>query len=434
MEAAPMLRQFIGEIHQQWYFLDHDNCSMVDNYFGSIVGQKRGSPTMVEAPKPPLAKKSRKEKPRDKILGASCSAEIMMDQHIWKEFPEDILELVITRLPVATFFRFRSVCHKWNSLLTSATLPHRFAEVLQEQPPWFYAITAENTNCGAMYDPTVKKWFRPSIPFLPSKTIIHPVASAGGLVCLLDIRDNTWSVCNPLTSSFRELRPASSHVWPHVSAGMVQYGSPGETCYKIMWLQSNGDHEVYDSVNNSWTRPGMMPPSIKLPLRLNLGSHTVSIGNTIYFVRTNPDGIVSYDVVTGAWKQLIVPFPPHLRYWTLAEDGGQLLLVGLLSKNAATCIGVWELQKMTLLWKEVDRMPNMWCLEFYGKRTWMSCIGNRGLLMLSLTSKQLQRLVSYDVAKRQWGKVSDCILPRSGRKRHLIACGTAFYPCPTDLA
>ncbi|PQQ07023.1 hypothetical protein Pyn_25975 [Prunus yedoensis var. nudiflora] len=22
---------------------------------------------------------------------------------------------------------------------------------------------------------------------------------------------------------------------------------------------------------------------------------------------------------------------------------------------------------MTLLWKEVDRMPNIWCLEFYGK-------------------------------------------------------------------
>ncbi|KAJ6815188.1 F-box only protein 6-like [Iris pallida] len=69
-------------------------------------------------------------------------------------------------------------------------------------------------------------------------------------------------------------------------------------------------------------------------------------------MRTNPDGIVSYDVVTGAWKQLIVPFPPHLTYWTLAESGGQVLLVGLLSKNAATCIGVWELQKMTLLWKE----------------------------------------------------------------------------------
>ncbi|CAL5388034.1 unnamed protein product [Camellia sinensis] len=53
---------------------------------------------------------------------------------------------------------------------------------------------------------------------------------------------------------------------------------------------------------------------------------------------------------TGIWKQFAIPAPLHLSDQTLAECGG------LLTKNAATCVCIWELQKMTLLWKEVDSL------------------------------------------------------------------------------
>ncbi|KAK9143414.1 hypothetical protein Syun_012814 [Stephania yunnanensis] len=59
---------------------------------------------------------------------------------------------------------------------------------------------------------------------------------------------------------------------------------------------------------------------------------------------------------------------------------------------------------MTLLWKEVDRMPNIWCLKFYGKHVRMTCLGNKGLIMLSLRSKQMNRLVTYDVLSKEWKK------------------------------
>ena len=388
---------------------------------------------MIEVTRPPPTKKSRKDKPREKFHAASSSTEIMMDQEIWKEFPEDLYEAMIARLPIATFFRFRSVCQKWNSLLNSATLSQHFAVVLPAQTPWFYTITHENANSGAMYDPSLKKWYHPCVPSLPVKTIILPVASAGGLVCFLDVSHRNFCVCNPLTTSFKELALRSGRVWSRVAVGMVQNSPNGSSGYKIVWLGSNGEHEVYDSIQNSWTCPGVLPPSIKLPLSLNLRSHTVSIGSTIYFLCTSPDSILSYDVANNVWKRLIVPMPLDTRDRTLAESGGKLILVGLLSKNAATCVSVWELQRMTLLWKEVDRMPNVWCLDFYGKHVWMTCISNQGLLMLSLRSKRMNRLVSYDVGKREWGKVPDCVLPRSGRKKQWIACGTAFHPCPTAM-
>jgi hypothetical protein len=200
-----------------------------------------------------------------------------------------------------------------------------------------------------------------------------------------------------------------------------------------LWVCCDGEHEVYDSLKNSWTRPGSMPSCIKLPLSLNFRSQAVSLGGTLYFMRSDPEGIVSYNMVTGVWKQSIIPAPHHLSDRTLAQCEGRIILVGLLTKNAATCVCIWELQKMTLLWKEVDRMPNIWCLDFYGKHVRMTCLGNSGLLMLSLRSRQMNRLVTYNVVSREWLKVPGCLVPR-GRKRQWIACGTAFNPCLTATA
>ncbi|KAF8399968.1 hypothetical protein HHK36_015840 [Tetracentron sinense] len=415
-----------------WCFLDLDSSSADDGYYSLIMrGGKSGSFKMVEPYKPPPTKKSRRERNREKLPVTTSSTEIM-EQQIWKEFPEDLLEAVIARLPIATFFRFRSVCRKWNSLLASHSFSQQCAEVPQGYP-WFYTITHENVNTGAVYDPSFKKWHHPCIPSLPTKIIVLPMASAGGLVCFLDIGHRNFFVCNPLNQSFKELPARSVRVWSRVAVGMTLNGNTASGGYKILWVGCDGEYEVYDSAKNTWNRPGGMPLSIKRPLSLNFRSQAVSINGTLYFMRADPEGILSYDMVGGVWKQFAVPAPLHLTDHALAECEGRIMLVGLLTKNAATCVCIWELQKMTLLWKEVDRMPNIWCLEFYGKHVRMTCLGNKGLLMLSLRSRQMNRLVTYDVLGREWRKVPGCVLPHE-RKRQWIACGTAFHPCPTALA
>ncbi|XP_015894328.3 F-box only protein 6 [Ziziphus jujuba] len=461
MEGLAMLRQLIGQLQElfehygshphyhshhvqhfninnnnnnnnnRWCFLNIDEGSVDDYYSFVMAAGKSGSFKMLESYKPPPTKKSRKERTRGRISGTADTAEVM-EQQIWKDFPEDLFEAVIARLPIATFFRFRSVCRKWNSLLSSQSFSHHCSQV-QQANPWFYTITHENVSSGAIYDPSLKKWHHPSIFSMLRKMIIFPVASAGGLVCFHDISHRNFYVCNPLTESFKELPARSVKVWSRIAVGMTLNGSSARGGYKILWLGCDGEYEVYDSVKNSWTHPGNMPSNIKVPLSLNFQSQTVSVDGTLYFMRSDPEGIVSYDMVTGVWKQYIIPAPLHLTDHTLAECGGRIMLVGLLTKNAATCVCIWELQKMTLLWKEVDRMPNIWCLEFYGKHVRMTCLGNKGLLMLSLRSRQMNRLVTYNVSSREWLKVPGCMVPR-GRKRQWIACGTAFHPCLTAMA
>ncbi|XP_039125812.1 F-box only protein 6-like isoform X1 [Dioscorea cayenensis subsp. rotundata] len=441
MEAGEaMLRQLIGQIqelcgspsldrNQRCYMLNLEYNVLEDSLSDLVAERKPGAPKLLDSDKSPPAKKSRGEKVCENSIAASSSTEVM-DEQIWKDFPEDLIEAVIARLPIATFFQFRSVCRKWNSLLTSPSFSEQCADVPRVNP-WFFT-NHRHVFTGAIYDPSLKKWHHPVFQFLPVRMATLPVASAGGLICLWDVNQLNFYVCNPLTLSFKGIPPCSDRGLAPAAVGMVLNGRTTSSGYKLIWLDCNGDHQVYDSLQNTWTCPGVVPPSIKHQLSLDLRSQTVSIGSTLYFMCANPDSVVSYDAVSGAWKRFVIPSPKHLTDRTLAECGGQLLLVGLLSNNAATCVYVWELQKMTLLWKEVDRMPNIWCLEFYGKHVTMTCLGNRGLLMLSLRSKRMNRLVTFDVSKRDWQRVPDCSFHHE-KMRFWDSIGTAFFPCPTAL-
>ncbi|KAL5220114.1 hypothetical protein ABZP36_024827 [Zizania latifolia] len=397
-----------------------------------IVGQGLGTTQksellkIMEANQSPPRKCSRRDRNHEK--DPSSNSTEVMKQEIWSEFPGDLFETVVARLPVAAMFRFRTVCRKWYSMLGSDSFSQHYSEVPRGLP-WFYTTTHENArNNVAMYDPSLKKWHHPSVPLARAKIII-PVASAGGLVCLLDIIHSNFLICNPLTQSLKEIPCRSVQAWSGVSVGMVMNRGTSNEGYRVMWLGNDGNYEVYDSMKNTWSCSGTFPPSIKLPLR----SRPIAVGSTLYFMCAEPEGVLSYDVSTGIWRQIVIPLPLHLSDHTLAEFQGKVMLVGLLRKNAATCVCIWELQKMTLLWKEVDRMPNIWCLEFYGKHMKMTCLGNSGLLMLSLKARRMNRLVTYNLLNKEWHKVPDCMHPRN-RKRQLISCGTAFGPCPSALA
>ncbi|KAF1875791.1 hypothetical protein Lal_00006421 [Lupinus albus] len=432
MAALALLE--LGALEQQ-PFLNIDNNSVDSCSDLSMTAGSSGSSRVIELPKHPSTKKSRRNQSRGK-----SSSRPFMDQQVWKDFPEDLFEAVIARLPIATFFRFRAVCQRWNSLLTSKSFSQHCVQVPQANP-WFYTVTGECLNSGFMYDPSVKKWHHHTFSTRTEFCVQVPVASAGGLICFTGFDHRDYCVCNPLNQSFTELpiRPSKSHSQCYRAVGMTVNGNSTDAGYKILLVHANGDYEIYDSLRKSWSHQGNMPAGIKRPVTVNFGS-CVSVDSTIYFTRSYPEAIISFDMETEVWKQNIIPSPSHVIDHALAEYNGRIMLVGLLGKNAATCVCIWELQQMTLLWKEVDRMPNEWCLEFYGKAVIMTCLGNRGgLLMLSLRSRfsmrsvLVNRLVSYNMASREWLQVPTCKVP-GGRKRQCVSYGTAFYPSLTSMA
>ncbi|XP_076934018.1 F-box only protein 6-like [Bidens hawaiensis] len=400
--------------HDRWCFMNLEN-SFCENDCEKII---------MKATRSQKTKKNRKQTESSKSL----------KEEIWRNFPEELHEIVLARLPLPSFFRFRSVCQNWNSLLNSNTFTLQYAQFMPPQP-WFYIMHHQNGNTGAMYDPVSTKWYYIKIPkLLPAriKMSVFPDASAGGLLCFNDNQSKNFYICNPLTNSFKELpaRPKKFEAQPAAAMMLNKKSNNGGYGYQIMLVTTDGKYEVYDSIINKWACLGSMPDCISVPV--TLGSvrrfKTVAANGLIYFLRSDPYGIVSYDMESRVWKQYLVPQPPLSRDLALVECGGRIMMVGLVTKSAASCVSVWELQKMTLLWKEVDRMPNVMSLEFYGKHVTMSCLGNSGFIMLCLEYGTKRRLVTYDILKKEWLKVPNC------ERMGVVVIGTAFHPSLTEVA
>ena len=340
-----------------------------------------------------------------------------MEPEIWGKFPEDLFEFVLARLPIAIIFRFRIVCRQWNNLLTTQRFYQHFDQVSQENP-WF-CTTYGNNKYGAIYDPFMKRWHCSTVT---EEVPVLPVSSAGGLVCFCDKSYQDLYVCNPLNQSFKKLPTGSIKICFHL--GMSTNGSAG---YKVLRLGCNRDYEIYDSIIKFWGHLGQIPASIELLGFSNF--NPIAIGNTLYFMNTVHEGIVSCDTSTGVWAHHLIPAPLLSSDLKLVQCDAWIMLVGMVKENDVAYVCIWELEKMTFLFKEVDRMP---CLEFHRGSVYLTCLGDKGLIMLYLKScyNDMHLMFTYNIATREWLKVP---VPYGIKLHKKKLCRTAFQPSLTAM-
>jgi hypothetical protein len=124
-------------ISYRWYLLDFEHGSIKDDYCGGRTGYNSELLKIMEANQSPR-KRPRRDRNREKASVLNTAEPMNLD--VWREFPEDLFETVIARLPVAAIFRFRTVCRKWCSLVGSDNFSQQYSEV-PHGIPWFYTIT-----------------------------------------------------------------------------------------------------------------------------------------------------------------------------------------------------------------------------------------------------------------------------------------------------
>lgn len=123
-----------------------------------------------------------------------CREEIPMEPSVWKRLPEEILELVLARLPLKSILRLRAVCHKWNKLPLSKRFA-RLHSISQHFNPGFVMCARrsfmrsedlERSGSNLGHRIGITKWLR--LPFkigsklsIPSG-FIRLEASAGNLL------------------------------------------------------------------------------------------------------------------------------------------------------------------------------------------------------------------------------------------------------------
>eukprot|EP00253_Pinus_taeda_P019373 PITA_19373 len=205
-----------------------------------------------------------------------------MEYFRWKELPQDIQEKVLARLPLPCIGRFRSVCKKWNNLLSSTRfVTTLWAQTPAHRNPWLVALCWLNVvEFCPSYNFTTKTWEKPfSFSFLREKAaaiaggfrvgLCH-MSSAAGL-CIVDLmplglRSETLPIeenflCNPITRTFLKLPNIPSR------KSIVIMEGEGNT-YKIVAFSESGDGghivSIYDPSQKIWTMVGQLPSNLKL--------------------------------------------------------------------------------------------------------------------------------------------------------------------------
>jgi hypothetical protein len=140
-----------------------------------------------------------------------------------------------------------------------------------------------------------------------------------------------------------------------------------------------------------------------------------------------PDGLVAFNMENGAWSQILAPMRHSLDSHILVECQGRIYTVGGLRDNGVTKgICVWELQRLELEWKEVDRMPESLCEEFLLGAKRFICIGSDGLVLLIVRGRD-RLVLLYDLRKKVWQRLPSCPLT-DHRLRYGLLDGIAFEP------
>lgn len=418
----------------------------MENKHGSAV-QKRSTLNIHDGSSP------RKKKKRAKSPLLSYDHRIL-DGMQWYDLHEDILERVLARIPISSFFQFRSVCKGWNSLIDSPSFMKACSEVPSRRP-WFYMVDSKD-DASSVYDTEVNKWHHIKYPCEPSENVkFKPVASAGGLLCFRSPL-GYFSVCNPLTACCRKL-PNTETTQPIHAIAMVS----DLNSYKVIVIYGEMDAfvtKVYDSCKECWTEPSInwnmeelrtgktsskqnVTNDDETVYFLNKGGNVVARDmrrssskefssiitstqhgeETIYFL--NGGGkVVSCNMQKGIWNEFPPLLPSTSEYSIdLVDCGGRMLVVIVHEMMESATIRIWELNDTRSEWVQVLALPPATSHDYFGKNADINCVGYDNLVMICISSRRLHRVILCNIVNNSWLELPRCYVPGSRKLKKFVS-------------
>lgn len=215
---------------------------------------------------------------------------------LWQELPSEILERVLSFLPVPTLCQFRSVCKKWNELVPSPA----FAAEVQSLRSYVFVMpdTVTDAEMGwELFDSVDRRSFYLSDGFLLKQVDgmdrfrsgfqRSTIAADRGLFCVLwstmGLEEHALFVCNPVRKQACELPfygffdlDVGAHNPVVLMSVAADMGS-----YRIFFLEevhpTRQRMHVYDSKVKVWQHLPDPPPNLN-------PSSGVIVGETLYIL------------------------------------------------------------------------------------------------------------------------------------------------------
>ncbi|XP_073391181.1 F-box/kelch-repeat protein At5g15710 isoform X3 [Physcomitrium patens] len=155
--------------------------------------------------------------------------EIMSDEPcpMWNKLSSELQDRVLAFLPVLALVNLRTVCKRWATLPSSQSFKI-LCMLVSPQPSYLLVCRRAHTFCAA-YDQSLNLWYDLNLRFLdqmclpylecPNGEVYHSVeAASGGLFFIWshksDGEPSLYSVCNPVTRTWRKLPSLPYHIVP----------------------------------------------------------------------------------------------------------------------------------------------------------------------------------------------------------------------------
>lgn len=306
-------------------------------------------------------------------------------------FSVPVLEIqtILTKLPLRSLLRFRSVCKEWKNRISS---PHFLGSCSATSSSYF--LSHYNRTLG-FFDPDQSKWVPLVPPFqLPSGDVgnkIQCLDSCSGLLCLLITQGSRTviRVWNIVTDSWRNLpSPGRANRNAVMNTGKQNFGpllprlylSSDQANFFVLLANFTGDAvggvtsfraSVYDSSTNIWssshstvaTPPGrlLMSPTGNLIKDLvfwngKLVTHMIYNDRELHAADNSVLWLYAHEQDRGRWEEVCqMDSPPMdlLKHGRLMQCAGRLVMAGKVEME----VEVWEANWESKDWKLRDRMP-----------------------------------------------------------------------------
>lgn len=336
--------------------------------------------------------------------------------------PDDLLERILSFLPIASIFRAGSVCKRWHEIVSSKSFLLNFSSALS-QKPWYFMFTSSDEPVGFAYDPMLRKWYCIELPCIETSNWF--ITSSRGLVCFMD--NNSRSelyVCNPISKSYRKLEEPSGLKYSDYSALALTVDriSHAYTISIVKSKQVPGNFfqwdisaHIYDSETMMW-----VTSFTETLLGWRGGDESVICDGVLYFLiystgsgmLENRHRLITYNLSSRSSQALMkrnfIAVPCSLTCGRLMNLKEKLVMVGGIGKqdrpDIIKGIGIWVLNGKE--WQEVSRMPHKFFQGFGEFDDVFASSGTDDLIYIQ--SYGAPHLLVFDIHQKQWKWSQKC--------------------------
>ncbi|KAG5543651.1 hypothetical protein RHGRI_016414 [Rhododendron griersonianum] len=356
-----------------------------------------------------------------------------MDPEVWSRLPPDLLDRILSLLPLKTFLRLAPTCKHFQSLTFSppfiskhTSSPSPFSSFLLCSHPHFH-----HHRQYPLYDTNLNAWRKASLslsgPLLSHATLL---SVSHGRLCFSLPHSSSFLISN-LLSKTSSIVNFPVNPFPFELFTLVPWTNGRHYWLFMLCSSSSGSNNafVYDSRLQLWRRFDRADSV--------LGHNSLQTGvfynGSLNFTALDPLSIICFDLENGSWGKPVRNLPNGLTFARLVGNGDEkMFLVGGIGEDGISRgMKVWELGgNGGGNWVEIESVPEVICRKLmsicYHNYEHVYCFWHKGLICVCCYN--WPEVLYYKVSRGSWHWLPKCpSLPEKW------SCGFRWFSLVPDL-